>query len=336
MVQFLADSAVASAGAYGSIFQNYLTVLNDGLKGADDAFLLHDELEEINEPIYFKDFVAHAERHGLRYLVEAELREVLPHVFKPEVREQLQRFAGDSIALEQYMDFLRNRMFRQTLLCHADAPVQQMLRPEPVYGCLARSHAQPVNGDDESNRPGLMQFRSRDNATLTTDHPISTAAMTALGECWPRALPFGELLAAARGAASPAPSASSQTPDEVVLAGNLLRAFGYSNQLVDLHSFSPDFTMQLSARPVASPVARLEAMGRNVVTNLWHERVNLQPFQCHLLVRLDGSRKWGDLVRELRPVAAQLGAPGKAREPFDQAALERHLQALAGAALLVG
>src|SRR5690606_22068915 len=125
---------------------------------------------------------------------EAELREVLPTLFKPEVQVKLHQFAGDAIALEQYMDFLRNRMFRQTLLCHADVPVQRMLRPEPVYNCLVRTNAQPVSPDDPNKPPGVAQFRIQQGATLTTDHAVSMAAMTLLGKVWPQAIPFAELL----------------------------------------------------------------------------------------------------------------------------------------------
>jgi len=36
----------------------------------------------------------------------------------PEVESVLPMLSSDIIPLEQYMDFLRNRMFRQTLICH--------------------------------------------------------------------------------------------------------------------------------------------------------------------------------------------------------------------------
>ncbi|HXF60489.1 MAG TPA: class I SAM-dependent methyltransferase, partial [Caldilineaceae bacterium] len=340
MIQFLADSVAQDAGAYSSIFQNYLKVLTDGLKGSDDSFLLHDELEETNDPVYFTHFVNHAARHGLQYLVEAELREVLPSLFKPEVQAKLQQYASDAIALEQYMDFLRNRMFRQTLLCHADVPVQRMLRPEPVFDCLARTNAQPAPPDDPTKPPGLAQFRNREGATLTTDHAVSAAAMTLLGKIWPQALPFAELLDQARIAAGPSPTlpqtAEPPLPDDRMLAGNLLRAFGYSSRLVGLHTYAPVFTVEVGERPLASPVARQEAMGRNVVTNVWHERVTLQPFQCHLLIRLDGRRTRAALLAELRPIAEQLNAQPGGSNPLDEAELERQLQTLAQAALLVG
>src|SRR5260370_39749614 len=33
-----------------------------------DSFLLHDELEETNNPMYFHEFIEQAEAHGLQYV----------------------------------------------------------------------------------------------------------------------------------------------------------------------------------------------------------------------------------------------------------------------------
>src|SRR5690606_35854914 len=173
--------------SYGGIFRSYAEFLNDGLKGSSDAFLLHDELEEVNEPVYFRDFVAHARRHGLAYLAEVELREVLPHVFKPETQAVLQEVAGNAVDLEQYMDFLRNRMFRQTLLVHDEGPVQRTLRPEPLYRMYIRSQAQAVP-PAEAAHAGMGQFKAKDGATLTTDHAVTRAAMEILAEAYPQAM----------------------------------------------------------------------------------------------------------------------------------------------------
>ena len=41
-----------------------------------DETLFHDELAAINEPVYFHEFAAHAARHGLQYLAEADFFEM--------------------------------------------------------------------------------------------------------------------------------------------------------------------------------------------------------------------------------------------------------------------
>lgn len=323
MLEFMSEHATENS--YGGIFRSYAEFLQDGLKGSSDAFLLHDELEETNEPVYFRDFVVHAQQHGLAYLAEVELREVLPHAFKPETQAKLQELASNSIDLEQYMDFLRNRMFRQTLLVHDDIPSQRTLRPEPLYSMCVRSQAQPVQPTDETHT-GMGQFKAKDGATLTTDHPVSQAAMEILAQVYPQALSFADLLRTARDTLPPAQRKPQpgKLPDEVALAANLLRAHGYSNQLAQLHVHLPAFVTTVSERPVALPTARFEAATRTVVTNVWHERVSMQPVQLDILRLLDGTRTRDDLLTAL---------PSLTNLPPSE--VDLHLRWLAHTALLI-
>ena len=96
--------------------------------------LYHDELAEISEPFYFTQFVDHAARHGLKYLGEADYSEMFAHGFTEPTRATLQQLSGNRILREQYLDFLRCRRFRQTLLCHGEAPATEA----PAAGKVAR------------------------------------------------------------------------------------------------------------------------------------------------------------------------------------------------------
>ena len=77
-----------------------------------DDILYHDDLAPINDPVWFHEFAAHAARHRLQYLGDAD-----PHeMFDPEGR--LQTLHG-----EQLLDFDKRRSFRQTLLCREEVPM---------------------------------------------------------------------------------------------------------------------------------------------------------------------------------------------------------------------
>jgi len=65
-----------------------------------DDLLFHDDLAPVNDSVWFRDFEAHAARHGLQYLGDAGPG--------PAIRDD-----------EQYDDFVRMRAFRQSLLCRA-------------------------------------------------------------------------------------------------------------------------------------------------------------------------------------------------------------------------
>ena len=115
----------------------------DAIRNEPDAYLFHEHLEEHNDAFYFHEFADAAKRHGLEYLAEADLGDMLVSNFPPEVAQTLQRVATDIIRMEQYMDFVRNRMFRQTLLVHQGAPIRRNLDGRVLKGLLVTSAAGP-------------------------------------------------------------------------------------------------------------------------------------------------------------------------------------------------
>jgi SAM-dependent methyltransferase len=234
-----------------------------------DAALFHDELAPHHEAVLFTDFVAHAGEHGLRFLAEADVFEMDAGVLPEPVDDPIER--------EQYLDFFKGRMFRQTLLCHAGAE----LRPgglEVVRGMLAATPAQRV-GDDE--------FRGPLGATLTTDHEGVKAALTRLGEAWPASLPVAEL------------------GDDRAVTETLRRA--YAANLVRLHVWAPRLTTTASERPVASALARLQAAEGTRVTTLLHTSVEVGDELGRRLIRLlDGTRDRAALTAELGRPADEL------------------------------
>jgi SAM-dependent methyltransferase len=252
-----------------------------------DPSIFHDELAPHHEAVLFTDFVAHAAAHGLRFLAEAD-------VFEMEARGLPPGLAEDTIEREQYLDFFKGRMFRQTLLCHAGAELREG-GLEVVRGMLAATPARPV---DESD--GRVEFRGPSGASLTTDHDSVKAALTRLGEAWPAALPVAEL------------------GDDPAVAETLRRA--YAANIVRLHVWAPELTTTPSERPVASALARLQAAEGTHVTTLVHTTVDVGDETGLRLIRLlDGTRDRAALVAELD-------------RPADE--LERSLEGLARIGLL--
>jgi SAM-dependent methyltransferase len=89
----------------------------DSLSSAEVSYILHDHLEQTNTPCYLKDFVAHAQRHGLAYLSDVAFAGGNPINITPLMTAHVQQRAGtDVVRAEQYLDFLRGRRFRESLL----------------------------------------------------------------------------------------------------------------------------------------------------------------------------------------------------------------------------
>jgi len=343
LLDFLVQSVPAKPNdAYGILLKAEL----DMLRGQADWYLFHDHLEEVNDPVYFHQFIERATVHRLQYLGEADFSVMLTSGFAAQVGETLRKVAPDIIRMEQYLDFLRNRTFRQTLLCHQDQRLVRDLSPEVLTRFFVTSPVQPVSANPDILSPTPEQFRAPNGATLTTGNPITKGAMMVLRKHWPQALSFKDLCAAARAWISPGktlqdPSAVART--DQVLAAELLQC--YTVNLIALHRHLPRCVAEVSERPSVSPLVRIQAERGPCVVNQRHETVRLDEFSRHTVRYLDGIHDRQALLEKLAGLVAQgtlvaqengvpVTNPGRIRGAVKEA-LDKTLPALARLALLV-
>ena len=87
-----------------------------------DFYIAHEFLEDINDPFYFKDFNSMLVKNGLTYLCEYTLEDIfVPDLGISKVDDYKNDKFKDRIDLEQFMDMLSNKVFRQSLIVHAKA-----------------------------------------------------------------------------------------------------------------------------------------------------------------------------------------------------------------------
>lgn len=253
------------------------------LLGLPDTLLLHDDLAENYEPVYFHDFAARAARHGLQYLGEARPLDTAPGNLRPEAIASVREMAaGDRIAEEQYLDFLRMRRFRQSLLCHAEAKIHHAWDVERAEGLYAASSARD-NGDGSFSSPA--------GTRLTTSHPGRIEYLRRLIAAWP--------------------GSERVSSRDATLAAELFGA-----GVADLHAF-PGVALRAGEKPCASPLARHQsASGEATVTTLWHRWINLEGEQSRrMLALLDGTRDRDSLAAAMdcsrETLEGQLDAIGR-------------------------
>jgi SAM-dependent methyltransferase len=240
-----------------------------------DSYLLHEYLEEVNEPLYFHQFAARIEAAGLRYVADARPWSAGISALPPGAAQAVEQLAGDPVRREQYLDFLTRRSFRRSILCRAERSPSAMPLPERLAGLRLASPLRPGQAAEE--------FRAADGRLLTASDPLLKAALPVLGEAWPRTLAWQELWAAVQ--ARPGANAA----DERALMAGLVQCQQVSG-LVEVHVWEPPCRCDVSDRPTASPLARYQAERGARVTNLRHEVVDLNDFNRHLLRLLDGTR----------------------------------------------
>ncbi len=343
LLDFLANSISTDSNSHGGFLYVYVNYVKEYLLPKDDSFLLHDELAEINTPVYFHEFVAQAEQHDLQYLGEVNFASMMPSEFPAEVNESLRQMVRNTIELEQYLDFLRNRMFRQSLLCHQAVPLSHRFDPERLSRFSVAAAAMPESESPDIQSGAVEKFKALDGASFSTNHPLTKAAMRHLMDVWPRAVSFTELIAAA-GAQLADDGAVAVVEEEAQIVGaNLLQAYSYSENLVEFHVYQPRFVTEISDYPLVSPVARYQAAHDQPVTNLRHERLTLDTMTAKLLTFVDGSRDVAGLVAALE-AEDMLEFEHQDQQPLDDVTIveilteivHEKLQQFAHAALLVG
>ena len=303
--------AHTDTGSFGTFARHYYaTALGRG--EVPESFLvstlLHDELADVNQPLYFFQFIEAAGRFDLEYLAEADLEGATPVGLSTEIREALGAVAHDRIEMEQYLDFLRDRGFRKTLLCHKGAPVARTLQANGaalsgLYVASPMKRQRPRKADN----PTLVRFEAPDGLSYSTDQALFQAAFSYLEKLYPAATLFEDVVEAAVSAVDPGitwPQAAD------ALAGVLLRNFLLSRSLVEFYVTQAQLTRQPGRKPRVPAFARLlAASGETRVTNLRHETVELESVSVRLLPLLDGEHSLEALAHGLsnpdRPAATR-------------------------------
>ncbi|MBC8552078.1 MAG: methyltransferase regulatory domain-containing protein [Candidatus Brocadiales bacterium] len=320
LIGFLAKSVNVKDqyGVFLNAYTNLLNVYNQfdiqrRRNVQEDEFgLLHDDLEEVNDAFYFHEVVEHASRHELQYLIDADFSKSMISNLKQETAETLLNMSKDVIALEQYMDFLRNCNFRQILLCHKEIDVNRSVKADESWlsKLYAASHARPVtdkiNIQDNSN----LKFQSTDDAEFSTDHPVTKAALIYLFRSSPKSISLPELLdevvQGMHNKESASPDKTAVESDTLILLDNLLSAFSVNIKLVELRLYEPPYTTTASEKPLASRIAQWQAQhGLAKVTNLRHEMLDLLHLSGFLLPYLNGENDRDALLKIMHGLVQQ-------------------------------
>ncbi len=222
-----------------------------------DSALFHDDLAPVYEPVYFHEFVARAKAHGLQYVGEASGYDA-PRNLKAEALETVREMAaGDALAEQQYLDFLRMRGFRKSLLCRQERKLEAEWNASRIVGCYATTAA---NEDPDG------AFSSADHIRLTTTHPVPIEYMRRLIESRPVALRVG--------------------PEQANVALELFKV-----GIIELQA-TPGVAMVAGDKPCASPLVRYQAAhGQSPVTTLSHHAIEIEGEEARrMLMLLDGSK----------------------------------------------
>jgi methyltransferase-like protein len=274
----------------------------ESLRRRSDSYSLHEYLAPLNQPLYFHEFAALASDHGLQYLAEADLGMAASDGVTANLEPIVQRLAGDLIEWEQYQDFLRNRSFRQTLLCRNELAIDRGGVIDRVAGLHVATSLRPEAGASlDTEQP--VKFTGI-AGSLGTSAPVLKTALAVLSERWPEAMPFEKLTAEVQQRLYPdAAGTTLADPDSRSLMASLFDC--HARRFAELHFAPPPCTAVVGETPRASALARHQATGGRTVTNLLHGVVLLNDLQRQLVSLADGTRNQAAMVEALAATVAK-------------------------------
>jgi methyltransferase-like protein/cyclopropane fatty-acyl-phospholipid synthase-like methyltransferase len=280
LVGFVVEATRAPDTPYQRLLQNEFKHITQ----MEDYYLHHDHLEEDNHPVYFHDFASKLAVNGLQYLGDADFSTMVSTNFSPEVAKKLHELgAHDIVQMEQYMDFVRCRYFRKTLLCRSAVRLNRTLTPVVVRGLLLSSDAAPAGADADE----VQTFRTPAGHSINCRSPLTKAALRELHAQWPMPVAFKDLVA----------KCGADAAGAEFLAGEMLTCMAAG--VVEWRLTPVLFTTRIGKTPATTPLARLEAQRGYKVTNLRGESIVLDELHRQTVRQLDGKRDLAQLTDAL-------------------------------------
>jgi SAM-dependent methyltransferase len=282
LLKFLAEASSGDA-----VYGKYLGLELEKLSKADDSYIAHDFLEKENRAFYFLDFLKAAERHGLAYLSEDTPGSMVPENLPEGAARTLQSLKLNQVAMEQYMDFVRNRTFRSTLLCHARNTLDRNIGYERLRGFRVFPIAMPVPGN--ASQRGAAVFRLPDNREIRLEDAL-VADLLQTAARHPGRLDAVELIDEVAGRHAGRFTGMDGDSIRRHVGGTLIHSY--------LRNFV-DFTFGelcrrrargTASHPEALPLARWQASQGWKMSSLRLEMFMPDPFVARLIGFCDGSR----------------------------------------------
>ena len=248
-----------------------------------DDYLAHEFLENYNEPQTFMQFAEECAEAKLAFLGECEMWMQLADNFETQTQQLLRKLSGNQILpMEQSIDILTGRTFRQSLLVHArrQGEIDRTIERSRLAGL---HYVGPLRLLPEAETGFERTYVGGSGRRISTNAKAAQRVFDWMIANEPASLSHDVMLAMAETEAERA--AMIEAVFRSVTAG-----------VISVRTLPVSAATQLFDQPRAPAWCRSDAAaGRSSIANLRHEPVGLDIVGQMLLPLLDGTRNWQDL-----------------------------------------
>ena len=283
LLEFVKDSLENSKTPYAEVLKTEAGLLAK----QTDHYLRHDHLEEENAQFYFHEFMNEARKYNLQYLADCNLSTMYLGNMPPKVVEQL-KSVNDIVRTEQYMDFITNRRFRTTLLCHSNIKINRNINNDDImkFNMIFNIVPEkPLKEVDLNNTSENLKFFLNGNKdfNLTTSSPYMKAILYTFSENLNNPLSFEKITAEANKKLHN--TKLNEIKAELLNNAMKLVLQGYISITNQKHRNNPDLDKPKTTKMVIHQANHTPYMW---VTNLKHEPIGVNFFEKFALRYMDG------------------------------------------------
>lgn len=315
----------------------YHAILRDELerikeRSAENVY--HDELSADNQPFYFHVFVDQIRSRNLQYLCEAEPASATAGDLSPDVQRLIYDLGGDHIGREQYVDFVKGRRFRSSLVCHSTCQIDRRQTEDVVSRFYISSQVRPDGEVRSLTHKTSQRFVGKTGSAFEIDLPLAKAALIYLRKIWSGNISFDELVIEARSLLGRSPS---ETDAEEIRQTSQLFQQLFLNGFLKFSRIPFRSSSVPGDRPKASAFARWQAAnGTGAITSLAGMDLEADDVVVRaLLGLLDGTRTRDDLIKEMKETVDVLPEERDAFLNALPAMIDEKLDRFASAGLLI-
>ena len=295
LLDFVKDSLEGTNNPYGEVMSAEAKLLST----QPDHYLRHDHMEDINHQYYFHEFMKDAAKHGLQYLGDAALASMYAGNLPKQISEKLAEVT-DIVRSEQYMDFVTNRRFRSTILCHKNVQLKRNITGNSLDDLYFSAKITPEKAItdvtlDNNDNLEFYYAGNKDNK-LNSNSPILKALLYIFHEAVNFSMTSKELTAKIKEMLPKNKLSDEQIMVEIMSNITRLVFCGY----IIISTAKPTFINKPSDMPKISDLARMQLeLKQNWVTNEVHDRVNLSPLDVYTMKYLDGKHNKEQVLDKL-------------------------------------
>lgn len=312
-------------------YANFVQMEVNNILQLSDGRLSLEYLGKISNPMYVFEFLQQASKHELVYLSDAliynnHFRNSIP--FSREEIEQVLH-ANNYTEMMQYSDFLLNRQYRRTILCHAEQKINRQVMPDTMQNMHVRAFGKITINNMTVAGISAHGDNSYNNQQNTEQHEVDE-----------KFIKIAEELNRQKGNTISYQNLFKQSIKDIterpIFDKLLLRL--YHDGYVDVSSEVGLYTTKVSAKPVATKLARYYAAHFDFVITQLHETTKLTLIERFVLQRLDGTKSLDNVAAEL--LQAAKANPSRFKETIKDSNVEQFcrdaVEKLASTANLVG